>query len=56
VEYRRLLTTYAYNILGSVDDAMDAVQDTYLKFSRIDQEKIADQKAYLVRPSYRAAS
>ena len=48
-EYRRLLTTYAYNILGSVDDAMDAVQDTYLKFSRLDQEKIADPKAYLVR-------
>lgn len=48
-EYRRLLTTYAYNILGSVDDAMDAVQDTYLKFSRVDLEKIADPKAYLVR-------
>ncbi len=48
-EYRRLLTTYAYNILGSVDDAMDAVQDTYLKFSRLDQGKIADPKAYLVR-------
>ena len=48
-EYRRLLTTYAYNILGSVDDAMDAVQDTYLKFSHVDQEKIADPKAYLVR-------
>jgi RNA polymerase sigma factor (sigma-70 family) len=48
-EYRRLLTTYAYNILGSVDDAMDAVQDTYLKFSRVDHEKIADPKAYLVR-------
>jgi hypothetical protein len=28
--WERLLTTYAYNILGSYEDAKDVVQDAYL--------------------------
>lgn len=46
---RPLLTTYAYNILGSLEDAKDIVQDAYLKFMQIDTERIGNKKAYLVR-------
>jgi RNA polymerase sigma factor (sigma-70 family) len=48
-ELRPLLTTYAYNILGSREEAKDVVQDAYLKFMAIDSDKIEDKKAYLVR-------
>lgn len=46
---RPLLTTYAYNILGSYDDAKDVVQEAFLKFIEINGEKIDNKKAYLVR-------
>ena len=46
---RPLLNTYAYNILGSVEEARDIVQEAYLRFMEIDAEKIYDTKAYLVR-------
>ncbi|MBO9633160.1 MAG: sigma-70 family RNA polymerase sigma factor [Chitinophagaceae bacterium] len=46
---RPLLTTYAYNIMGSLEDAKDIVQDAYLKFMQIDTERIGNKKAYLVR-------
>jgi RNA polymerase sigma factor (sigma-70 family) len=46
---RPLLTTYAYNILGSIDEAYDVVQDVYLKFLQLKRDDIEDQKAYLVR-------
>jgi RNA polymerase sigma-70 factor (ECF subfamily) len=46
---RPLLLTYAYNILGIVEDAKDIVQDAFLKFSQLDHQLIADKKAYLVR-------
>lgn len=46
---RPLLTTYAYNILGSVEEAQDVVQDAYLRFLQIDSDAITDKKAYLVR-------
>ena len=45
---RPLLTTYAYNILGSLEDARDVVQDAFLKFMTV-QKDIEDEKAYLVR-------
>jgi len=48
-ELRRTLTTYAYNILGVVEDAKDVVQDAYMKFSTIDQQLIEDKRAYLIR-------
>jgi RNA polymerase sigma-70 factor (ECF subfamily) len=45
-----LLITYAYNILGSVEDAKDIVQDAFLKYQLVpDKERISDEKAYLVR-------
>ncbi|WP_153798197.1 sigma-70 family RNA polymerase sigma factor [Foetidibacter luteolus] len=46
---RPLLTTYAYNILGSLEEAKDVVQDAFLKFMHIDASRIDDKKAYLVR-------
>ncbi|QEC40362.1 sigma-70 family RNA polymerase sigma factor [Pseudobacter ginsenosidimutans] len=46
---RPLLTTYAYNILGSLHDAKDIVQDAYLKFMQANTEHIENKKAYLVR-------
>jgi RNA polymerase sigma-70 factor (ECF subfamily) len=46
---RPLLTTYAYNILGSYEDAKDVVQDAFLKFMKIHSDDIEDKKAYLVR-------
>ncbi|HEX2845225.1 MAG TPA: sigma-70 family RNA polymerase sigma factor [Chitinophagaceae bacterium] len=46
---RPLLTTYAYNILGSLEDAKDVVQDAFLKFMGIDSDKIEDKRNYLIR-------
>ncbi len=46
---RPLLITYAYNILGSFEDAQDIVQDAFLKFMDVDSSKIDNKKAYLVR-------
>ena len=48
-DIRNLLKTYAYNILGSYEDAKDVVQDAYLKFSNTDTRAIENKKAYLVR-------
>jgi len=48
-EYERLLTTYAYNILGSYEEAKDVVQDAYLKFIEGDHSAVEDKKAYMVR-------
>lgn len=46
---RPLLTTYAYNILGSLEEAKDMVQDAFLKFINVDSGRIEDKKAYLIR-------
>ena len=46
---RKLLTTYAYNILGSYEDAKDIVQDAYLKLSGLDIDTIENKKAYFIR-------
>lgn len=48
-ELRPLLTTYAYNILGSLEEAKDIVQDAYLKFIKVDDDAIEDKKNYLIR-------
>jgi RNA polymerase sigma-70 factor (ECF subfamily) len=46
---RPLLTTYAYNIVGSLEEAKDIVQEAFLKFTLIDSDRIANKKAYLTR-------
>lgn len=48
-DYRNLLFSVAYRILGSAADAEDAVQDTWVKWSAADRSQVADPKAYLVR-------
>jgi RNA polymerase sigma-70 factor (TIGR02957 family) len=49
VKHRRLLFTVAYEMLGSAVDAEDVVQDTWLKWSKVDQSEIQHPRAYLVR-------
>ena len=47
--HRRLLFTVAYQMLGSVADAEDTVQDAWLRWSAADRDHVADPRAYLVR-------
>ena len=47
--HRRLLFTVAYQMLGSVADAEDVVQDTWLRWSAADRDEVADERAYLVQ-------
>jgi RNA polymerase sigma-70 factor (ECF subfamily) len=53
--HRRLLFTVAYQMLGSVADAEDAVQDAWLRWSAADRSHVDDPKAYLVRVVSRLA-
>ncbi len=46
---RNLLISYAYNILGSYEEAKDVVQDAYLKILDTDLGNIENKKAYLIR-------
>jgi RNA polymerase sigma-70 factor (ECF subfamily) len=48
-EYRNLLFSVAYRVLGSAADAEDAVQDAWVKWSSADRSQVADPRAYLVR-------
>ncbi|MFG3206580.1 RNA polymerase sigma-70 factor [Streptomyces sp. NPDC048192] len=48
-DYRRLLFSVAYRVLGSAADAEDAVQDAWIKWSSADRSQVADPKAYLTR-------
>jgi RNA polymerase sigma-70 factor (ECF subfamily) len=48
-EYRNLLFSIAYNMLGSVKDAEDIVQDTYLKWMEVQPDDVRNRKAYLVK-------
>jgi RNA polymerase sigma-70 factor, ECF subfamily len=53
--YRRLLFAVAYQMLGSVADAEDVVQDCWLRWSAADRTDVADERAYLVRIASRLA-
>jgi RNA polymerase sigma-70 factor (ECF subfamily) len=53
--HRRLLFTVAYQMLGSVADAEDVVQDAWLRWSASDRADVADPRAYLVRITSRLA-
>jgi RNA polymerase sigma-70 factor (ECF subfamily) len=53
--HRRLLFTVAYEMLGSAADAEDVVQETWLRWSRVDQAEVVDARAYLVRIATRLA-
>jgi RNA polymerase sigma-70 factor (TIGR02957 family) len=47
--YRDLLFAVAYRMLGTVADAEDAVQDTWMRWSSAPRDDVAEPKAYLVR-------
>jgi RNA polymerase sigma-70 factor (TIGR02957 family) len=53
--HRRLLFTVAYQMLGSVADAEDTVQDTWLRWSATARDDVADPRAYLVQITTRLA-
>ncbi len=48
-DYQRTLFPYAYNILGSSEDAKDAIQDVMVKYMASPQKEITDEKNYLIR-------
>ena len=48
-EHRSLLFRVAYDVLGSVADAEDVVQETWLRWSAAERFDVRDPRAYLVR-------
>jgi len=52
---RQLLTTYAYNILGSYEEAKDVVQDVMLERLNRKDAVIENEKAYLTRSAINRA-
>lgn len=48
-DYQKRLFPYAYNILGSYDDAKDAVQDVITKYYSADKPNIDSPVNYLIR-------
>ncbi|MFI7113251.1 RNA polymerase sigma factor SigJ [Nonomuraea sp. NPDC050227] len=47
--HRELLFSIVYNMLGSVSDTEDVLQDTWLAWSSRDPDEIGNPRAYLVR-------
>jgi RNA polymerase sigma-70 factor (TIGR02957 family) len=48
-EHRDLLFAVAYRMLGTVADAEDTVQDSWIRWSSAHRDHVADPKAYLIR-------
>ncbi|MDQ8703490.1 RNA polymerase sigma-70 factor [Streptomyces sp. LHD-70] len=55
VAHRNLLFTVAYEMLGSAADAEDVLQETWLRWVKVDLRQVRDQRAYLVRTTTRQA-
>jgi RNA polymerase sigma-70 factor, ECF subfamily len=53
--HRNLLFTVAYEMLGSAADAEDVLQETWLRWVKVDVGQVRDQRAYLVRITTRQA-
>ncbi len=51
--HRRHLLAVAYRFLGSVSDAEDIVQETYLRWAEADTDAIRDPRAFLTRVASR---
>ncbi|WP_170763368.1 RNA polymerase sigma factor SigJ [Ruegeria lacuscaerulensis] len=49
VDVQPRLFAVAYRMLGSVSDAEDIVQDSYLRWRRVDTEQVRDETGYLIR-------
>jgi DNA-directed RNA polymerase specialized sigma24 family protein len=54
-EHRDLLVGVAYRVLGSVTDAEDAVQEAWLRWSKVDPTEVANPRGFLVRVTTRLA-
>lgn len=53
VAHRNLLFTVAYDMLSSVGDAEDVVQDVWLRWMRVDHTGIENPRSYMVRIAVR---
>ncbi|MEU6188132.1 RNA polymerase sigma-70 factor [Nocardia sp. NPDC047038] len=53
--HRNLLFTVAYEMLGSVADADDVLQETWLRWVGVDAAHVTEPRAYLVRITTRQA-
>jgi len=51
--YRRRLLGLAYRMLGSMADAEDAVQETYLRWHAADRDNVSDPRAFLMTTTTR---
>jgi RNA polymerase sigma-70 factor, ECF subfamily len=51
--YRRRLVGLAYRMLGSMADAEDAVQETYLRWHDADRDNVSDPRAFLMTTTTR---
>lgn len=51
--FRRRLLGLAYRMLGSMADAEDAVQETYLRWHGTDRDKVTDPRAFLMTTTSR---
>jgi RNA polymerase sigma factor (sigma-70 family) len=52
---RDLLISIAYRVLGSMTDAEDAVQEAWLRWSKVDPAEVSNPRAFLVRVTTRLA-
>jgi RNA polymerase sigma factor (sigma-70 family) len=48
-DYQHILFPYAYNILGAVEDAKDAIQDVLYNYLAAAKEGIENEKNYLIK-------
>ena len=54
-EHRSVLIGAAYRVVGSLTDAEDVVQETWLRWSAADRGEVRDVRAYLIRIATRLA-
>ena len=54
-EHRDLLVGVAYRVLGTATDAEDAVQEAWVRWSKVDPAEVANPRAFLVRVTTRLA-